>query len=68
MNETVKNNGSLTVDIEISNPCFKCNGDCDTCPHWVDEVDYDSIKNEAAAFRLSLSVDLRRHNEIKINL
>lgn len=61
-------NSKLTISIEMDNPCYHCNGDCDACPHWVDTVDYSEIEAEAEAFRISIGVDLRRHNEITINL
>ena len=69
MNEkSIKNNGSLTVDIKIDNPCHRCNGDCDSCPYWIEESDYSAITAEAEAFRLSLSIDLRKHDHIEISL
>lgn len=69
MNEKNNNNNeNLTVNIEISNPCFKCNGDCDSCPHWIDDADYDTIASEAESFRLSLNINMRKHNEVKISL
>lgn len=61
-------NSKLTISIEMDNPCFHCNGDCDACPHWVDTVDYDAIATEAESFRLSLSVDMRKHDHIEISL
>lgn len=64
MNEKSK----LTINIELDNPCHKCNGDCDACPYWIDDVDYETIENEANAFRLSIGIDLRKHNEVKISL
>lgn len=68
MNEQIKNNGKINIDIEFNSPCVRCNGECENCPHWVDDSDYDTIANEAKNFRLSLSVDLRRHDEVKISI
>lgn len=69
MNEKNNNNNStLSISIEVNSPCVKCNGDCDNCPHYIDEVDYTSIKNEAEAFRLSLNINMRKHNELTINI
>ena len=68
MNENIKDNSKINIDIEISSPCVRCNGECENCPHWVDDSDYDTIANEAKNFRLSLSVDMRKHDHIKINL
>lgn len=59
---------TLAIDIKLDNPCYKCNGDCDACPYWIEESDYTSIKNEAEDFRLSLSIDLRKHDHIEISL
>ena len=65
MNEKGK---EISISIEFNNPCRNCNGDCDACGYYNDGIDYDSIKAEAEAFRLSLNVNLRRHNELTINL
>lgn len=59
---------TLTLNIEIDNHCYRCNGDCDSCPYYVDEATPEEIEAEAAAFRLNLNIDLRKHSEININL
>jgi len=59
---------TLTIDIKLDNPCYKCNGDCDACPHYIDPVDYSEIEAEAESFRLSVRLDLRKHNELTISL
>ena len=61
-------NSKINIDIEFNSPCIHCNGECENCPHWVDDTDYDAIEAEAKSFRMSLSVDLRRHSEIKISI
>jgi hypothetical protein len=66
MNEKGKN--TLTVNIEIDNHCYHCSGDCDSCPYWIDEATQDEIDAEATAFRMSLSIDLRKHTNININI
>lgn len=68
MNENIKDNSKINIDIEISSPCVRCNGECDSCPFWVDDVDYASVAAEAESFRLSLSVDVRKTDHIKISI
>lgn len=69
MNEKNNNNNStLNVDIEINTPCYRCNGDCAECIYYMDDTDFNAINDEAKSFRMSLSVDLRRHSEIKISI
>lgn len=69
MNEkNIKETSNLNIDIELSSPCVKCNGDCCECPYYNDNSDYASIEAVARAFRLSLNIDLKKHDHININL
>lgn len=65
MNEKGK---EISISIEFNNPCMSCNGDCDACGYYVDQATPDEIEAEAAAFRLNLRINPKKHTEVTVNI